>query len=78
MNADDRSTIRLGDLVVDLAARSAGATTLTPTEVALLGVLAAADSAVVERLTPYQEVWGYRREPQGRALDFAVMRLQRS
>lgn len=66
----------LGPLRVDLAAYTAGDDALSEQEVALLRVLLEAEGAPVARLALYREVWGYRSEPQGRALDFAVRRLR--
>ena len=69
--------IQLGSVAVDLDSRRAGETSLTPTEVSLIGVLAGQAGGIVERRTLYRDVWGYRHEPQGRALDFAILRLRK-
>jgi len=67
---------RLGSCLVDLSAYTANDEVLTEQEVALLQQLYSADGKPVTRLDLYREVWGYRVEPRGRALDFAVRRLR--
>ena len=65
-----------GDVIVDLDSYSAGGEDLSDQEVGLLEQLVAAAGSPVSREELYREVWGYRKPPKGRALDFAVRRLR--
>ena len=50
---------------------------LSPQEVAILRAFASrGHDATLTRLELYREAWGYSREPQGRALDYAMRRLR--
>lgn len=71
-----RERFRLGSCVIDLATYTAGDETLTEQEAALLRVLWEADGKPISQAALYREVWGYRAEPQGRALYYAVRRLR--
>ena len=70
------SAFRLGDRLVDLTDYTVGEEVLTEQEVSLLEQLYAAGGKPVTRLALYREVWGYRVEPRGRALDFAIRRVR--
>ena len=50
---------------------------LSPQEVAILmAFVSRGEDATLKRLELYREAWGYSREPQGRALDYAMRRLR--
>lgn len=69
--------VRIAGQTLDVAQRRLGEQELTEQEAALLEVLVTAEGRVVPRVELYRRVWGYRSTPQGRAADFAVMRLRR-
>ena len=72
----DGVAFRLGSCVVNLVSYQAGEETLTEQEASILRVLLEAGGKPVSRMQLYREVWGYRVEPRGRALDFAIRRLR--
>jgi len=70
------AAFRLGSCVVNPVSYQAGEETLTEQEASILRVLLEAGGKPVSRMQLYREVWGYRVEPRGRALDFAIRRLR--
>ncbi len=73
--------LTLGDVVVDLAHRSATrdgrALDLTKTEYALLDLLGQHPGEVVSRQTILDVVWGYTRFPSTRTVDTHIWRLRK-
>lgn len=75
------STLHLGDVQVDLAARRASrageALALTKTEFALLDILLRHAGEPISRERMLDEVWGYTRFPTTRTIDTHIWRLRK-
>jgi len=73
--------IRIGDIVIDLGARTvvrAGVpVSLSPKEYALLVALAQRAGTVVTRATLLREVWGYESDVVSRTVDLHVLELRK-
>ena len=76
MNSSGPSHFLLGQLVVDLETRVAGAEALTEQECDILRCMASRNQEITTKEELYREVWGYRSMPRGRAVDFAIRRLR--
>ncbi|MFT3877845.1 MAG: MtrAB system response regulator MtrA [Propioniciclava sp.] len=79
-SAEDPSTLRIGDLVIDVDAhtvhRGAQAIALTPLEFDLLLALARKPRQAFTRELLLQEVWGYRHPGDTRLVNVHVQRLR--